>query len=90
MPLVGPEPEIPVSLSTLNPKIAEWKMNAFADKWEKISTAKQTRNFITNKTRQIFSLTDKKEHQETNGCCPMRQMLRQRKTGGTLHQSQRS
>lgn len=46
-PLAGPEPGIPVSLSTLNMIISEWKKDQFKKGWKEITIARQAKHCIT-------------------------------------------
>lgn len=59
-PLIGPEPGIPVSLSTLMNIINQWKTETFANVWANLNTARQAINFISirpERTKYFFSLS---------------------------------
>ncbi len=60
---MGPEPAIPVSLTTLNQFISEWKNNKFTTEWRAVGTARQAKNCIRiNKPNSKFFLSLSRKH----------------------------
>ena len=61
-PLLGPEPGIPVSLSTLELCIKDWKLETFTSSWNSIGIARQSKNCISIRpacTKYFLSLKKK-------------------------------
>jgi len=62
-PIMGPEPVIPVSLTTLNRFVSEWKNNKFTTEWRAVGTARQAKNCIKiNKSNTKFFLSLSRKH----------------------------
>ena len=60
--ITGPEPGIPVSLSTLNQMINKWKLDVFNDEWKAIGTCRQAKNCIkisSSNSKYFLSLSRK-------------------------------